>query len=111
MIRPASNSADVSRVTIARGNDKFIGQIGEGENQLQTSSPVVMANVLSEISEPSRDREAPNSLLDNWSEFVNEVNRRQLTAPNQLMELMRKYGASKRPVSYTHLTLPTIYSV
>lgn len=98
VIRPASNSADVSRVTIARGNDKFIGQIGEGENQLQTSSPVVMANVLSEISEPSRDREAPNSLLDNWSEFVNEVNRRQLTAPNQLMELMRKYGASKRLV-------------
>ena len=95
MIRPASNSPDVSRVTIARGNDKFIGQIGEGENQLQTDSPVVMANVLSEISEPSRNREASNSLLDNWSEFVNEVNRRQLTAPNQLMELMREYGASK----------------
>ena len=41
-------------------------------------------------------------------EFILKIDDRgRITIPKEVRELLK----SKRPVSYTHLTLPTIYSV
>ncbi len=72
VVRPVLNRPVISPVTIARGQQQFMAQIGKGKNAIQLNSPLVFANVLERVNGPTETDPDAAAKLQNWPRFAKD---------------------------------------
>ena len=72
IIRPLNDRPGISPVLMARGEKEFKGQIGCGKDVIKTDSPIIFANVLNRVAEPSNGNNPGTDVSDNWPQFARD---------------------------------------
>jgi len=92
VVRPLNDRPKIESVTIARGKNEFMGQIGIGPDSLRLNSPVVFANVLARVDEQPKTVGGNEEFANDWAQLVGEMKALAGDADGQqFQELVEKF--------------------